>query len=74
MDVRVGERRRDEPAIGVEDLVVIRCGQLAGRADRNDRGAVRPDVDERDVVARGRMDARIADQQSRRWVPSQPAF
>jgi hypothetical protein len=63
VDMRVDERRGEEAAVRVEDAAVIGRDR-AGRPDLGDRVAVGPNVDERDVAARGRMDARVADEQS----------
>jgi len=84
VDVRVDERRGQEAPLGVEDVVWarIRAGRgasigtgragvaRASRADRDDPTAVGADVDQRDIPARGRMDARVSDQQSRRSASS----
>jgi hypothetical protein len=65
VDVRIDERRRDEAALGIE-LATAVGSDRAGGADLGERGSVDPDVDERDVGARGRMDARVPDEQPRR--------
>jgi hypothetical protein len=68
MHVRIHERRREEAALGVElgDAVVAIDPDGAGRADLGDSIAVGPDVLQRDVGARGRMDARVPNEQPRR--------
>jgi hypothetical protein len=74
VDVRVDERRREEAALGVElgDLVGPVDPDRAGGRDGDDPVALGPDVLERDVGARGRMDARVSDEQARRGSLPRP--
>jgi hypothetical protein len=65
VDVGIDEWGRDEAALGVE-LTASIGGDRAGRPDLGEDVAVDPDVDERNVGACRRMDARIPDEQPRR--------
>lgn len=68
MDVGIDERRREQAALGVElsEPVVAIDPDGAGRPYLDDSIAVAPNVLQRDVGARGRMDARVPNQQPRR--------
>ena len=63
VDVRVDERRREEPARGVE-LAAAVGGDRAGGPDRRDPVALDRQVDGLDRTAERGMDARVADDQS----------
>ena len=65
VDVRIDERRGEEPTAGVELRAPIR-GVAAGRSDRDDPVAVHKDVGWLDRSATRGMDVRVADQQPRR--------
>jgi hypothetical protein len=63
VDVGIDQRRREEAARCVELAAAVRLDR-AGGLDLGDGLAVGSNVDERDVGARSRMDARIANEQS----------
>jgi hypothetical protein len=72
MNVRIDERRRQQPAAGVE-LPVAACLDRAGRGDRRDPIAVGQQVDESRRLTRGRgrrrVGTRVPDEQTRGGLP-----
>lgn len=62
MDVRVDERRRDEPALGLEDSGVA-GSQLASRPDRGDAATLDGDVGWLGPPAQRGMDSGVADEE-----------
>jgi hypothetical protein len=72
VDVGIDERRGEQAAAGIEDVVAVRVDG-PGRGDLGDAVAIGPNVLQRDVGARGRMDARVSDEQARRGsLPATP--
>ncbi len=63
MDVRIDEGRGEQATLCVELAAAVRL-QRAGGPDLGNGLTVGSNVDERDGGARGRMDARVADEQS----------